>query len=147
MQGVRQLGRSKNPVIRVFPSFRVIKYDTTMTTVDSEVKFSFPCVHPDTHMRKNQGHDWGHGIHYAMTQIYMKSGMKTFVTRGVDAVSSDIKQLHLRNTFETLYPRTLSKGEYHEVLESRLFLKEKRDKTFKLIVVYGVNKKRGTIDK
>ena len=77
----------------------------------------------------------------------MKVGMEIFGKRELDAVSNEIKQLHLRNTFETLDPRTLSKREYHEVLESRLFLKEKRDKTFKLIVVYGVNKKRGTIDK
>ena len=60
-------------------------------------------------MRSNQGPDWYHTIYYATSQKYMKAGMKIFETRGVDAVSNDIKQLHLRNTFEPLDPCTLRK--------------------------------------
>ena len=51
--------------------------------------------------------------------------MKIFGTRGVDAVSNELKKLHLYNTFEPLDPHTLSKEEYDEVLESHLFIKYK----------------------
>ena len=68
------------------PSFSGNKYETTMNTVYSGVKFGFPYVHPYTHMISNQGPDWYHVIHYSMAHISMKSGMKIFGTRRVDAV-------------------------------------------------------------
>ena len=82
-----------------------------MTTVRIGVKIAPPCVHPYTHMISNQGTDFDHVMHYATTQISMKSVMEIFGTRGVNSVSKGIKQLHLRNTFEPLYPHTLRKEE------------------------------------
>ena len=77
----------------------------------------------------------------------MKAGVKIFGTVGVDAGSKELKQVHLRTMFEPLYPRTLRKEEYEEVLESHLFLKNKIDKTVKGRMVYGGNKQHGIIDK
>ena len=99
-----------------------------MTTVGSEVKFSFPYLHPDTKMRSNQGPDWDHVINYATKQLYMKATMKIFGARGVNVVSNELKQLNLQNTFEPLYLHTLRKEEYNEALESHLFLKIKETK-------------------
>ena len=39
--------------------------------------------------------------------------------------------MHLRNKFETLEPHTLSKEENYEVLESDLFIKDKKEKPFR----------------
>ena len=33
------------------PSFSRDKYETTANTIGSELKFAFPYVNPDTHMR------------------------------------------------------------------------------------------------
>ena len=77
----------------------------------------------------------------------MKAGMKIFGTRGVYEDSNDLKHLHIRNKFKTLYSWTLSKEEYNELLESHLFLKDKIYKTIKVIMVYGGNKQHDTIDK
>ena len=118
------------------PSFSGNKYETNVTTFSSGVNFAFPYVHPYTHMRSNQGPDWDHVIHYSMTQISMKYGMKRFGTIGVNAGSNEIKHLHLRNIFKPVDPRTLSKEEYDEVLESHLFRKEKIEKSFKGIMVW-----------
>ena len=109
MQVVRQSGRSKKLVSSTVPSFSGNKYNTTVTTVCSGVNFAFPFMHPDIQMRSNQGPDWDHVIHYAMIQIYMKAVMKIFGTRRVLSVSNKLKKPHLRNKFETLYPRTLVK--------------------------------------
>ena len=63
-----------------------------------------------------------------MNQLSMKSDIKIFRTRGFNAVSNEFKKLRLYNTFETLYPQTLSKEEYNEVIESHLFIKLKIEK-------------------
>jgi hypothetical protein len=82
-----------------------------------------------------------------MVQYSMKAGMKQFKQRGEDAVSKELSQLHFRDTFEPLNPKDLTNEERKEVLESHLFLKEKRDATFKGCMVAGGNKQRGKIEK
>ena len=79
----------------------------------------------------------------------MKLCMKIFGTRGFDAVSTELKQLHLRNTFETQETSTQIKEEYYEVLESHLFLKQEIEqrKIIKGRIVYGCNKHHVTIMK
>jgi hypothetical protein len=77
----------------------------------------------------------------------MKAGMKQFKQRGEDAVSKELSQLHFRDTFEPINPKDLTNEERKEVLESHLFLKEKRDATVKGRMVTGGNKQRGTIEK
>ena len=77
----------------------------------------------------------------------MKTGMEIFGTRGVNAVSNDLKQLKLRNTFEPLKPRNLIKEESDEILGSHLFLKENKETTVKVGMVFGGNKQSGIIDK
>ena len=98
-------------------------------------------------MGSNQGTDLYHVMHYSITQISLKSGSKLFGTRGVGAVSNEIKQLHLSNTFEPLIPCTITREEYNEFLDSHLFLKEKRENVFKGIMVAVRNKYSSTIDK
>ena len=72
MQVVRQLGRSKKPVVKIVPSFSKKIYKTNVTKVGSGVHFAFPFVYSDIYTRLNQRHDWCHVIHYAMNQIAMK---------------------------------------------------------------------------
>ena len=79
-------------------------------------------------MRSNQGPDWEPVTNFSMTELSMKSGMKIFRTRLFDSVSSCLRELHLRNTSEPLYPHNLIKEEYNEVLQSHLFLKYKIQK-------------------
>ncbi len=77
----------------------------------------------------------------------MKAGLKKLGDRGTTAVSQELSQLHLRDTFEPLNQKNLSSAEHRSALESHLFLKEKRDATVKGQMVAGGNKQRGTIDK
>ena len=81
----------------IVPSFSGDKYETTMNIVGSVVKFASPYVNPETQMRSNQVLDWDHAIHYAMNHLSMKSDMKIFGTRGVHAVSNELRKLHLCN--------------------------------------------------
>ena len=101
-------------------SFTGKKYaETTATTIDQTK------IHPDSHMSLNQGQAWDHVVHYKMTQLSMKAGLKVWATKGKQAVTNELLQLHMRDTFQPINPKTLSKNEYDKVLESNMFLKQK----------------------
>ena len=120
-------------------------------------KFTFATIHPDTCMFLNYGTDWDQVLHCSMTQISMKAGMRRWGEenvgiwvdgcKGQNYVSKELSQLHMRDTFDPINPKTLNKQEYDQVLESHLFLKEKRDESIKGCMVAGGEKQRGTIDK
>ena len=80
-----------------------------------------------------------------MTQLSMKAGLKRWKEKGESAVSLELSQLHFRDTFEPLDPKKLSKEERDKVLESHLFLKQKRDDSIKGRMVAGGNKQWSSI--
>ena len=81
-------------MMRFEPSFTGKKYaETTATTIDQTK------IHPDTHMRLNEGQALNHVVHYTMNQISMKVGLKRWVTKGKQAVTNELLQLHMRDTF------------------------------------------------
>ena len=104
-------------------------------------------IHPDTHMKLNIGPSWEHVVHYEMTHLSTKAGLKIWGTKGSQAVSNELSQLHLRYTFRSINIKSLSKSDYEKVLESHLFLKQNRDQTIKGRMVAGGNKQRNHIDK
>ena len=83
--------------------------ETTATTLNQT-------IHPDTHTKLNLGPSWDHVVHYAMTQLSTKTGLKIWGTKGSQAVSNELSQLHLRNTFRPINPKSLSKSDYDKVL-------------------------------
>ena len=116
------------------PSMTGKKYsETTATTLNQTT------IHPDTHMQLNLGPYWYHVVHYAMTQLSTKSGLKRWGTKGSQAVSNELSQLHLRDTYRPINLRSLSKYYYNKGLDSHLFLKQKRDQTIKGRMVAGGN--------
>jgi hypothetical protein len=63
------------------------------------------------------------------------------------AAHSEMKQLHMRNTFKPKHWRELTADQRNTVLESHMFLKEKRDGKIKGRTVAGGNKQRDYISK
>ena len=62
--------RTPVPMTPYEPSMTGKKYaETTATTLNQT-------IHPDTHMQLNSGPSWEHVVHYAMTQLSMKAGLK-----------------------------------------------------------------------
>ena len=69
-------GRIPVPVTRFEHSFTGKKYmETTATTIDQTT------IHPDTHMSLNEGQAWDQVVHYTMTQLSMKAGLKRWGTK------------------------------------------------------------------
>ena len=90
---------------RFEPSFTGKKYaETTATIIDQTT------IHPDTHMRLNEGPAWDHVVHYTMTQLLMKAGLNRWGTKGKQAVTNELSQLHMGDTFQPIDPKTLSKN-------------------------------------
>ena len=74
-------------------------------------------------MRLSQGTYYDHVVFYAMTQLYMKAGMRQWGELATKVVSTYLEQIHYCDTFDPVNHRSLSKKEYKKVLESHLFLK------------------------
>ena len=61
-----------------------------------------------------------------MTQLNMKQGIKTFGRAGVDAVQSELKQLHDREVMQPIHADELSHEQKKASLQYLMFLKQKR---------------------
>jgi hypothetical protein len=66
-----------------------------------------------------------------MTQYSLKKGLEKFKKVGEEAVSKELLQLHMRDTFKPQNVRELSSEQKKGALESLMFLKEKRDEPVK----------------
>ena len=78
-------------------------------------------------------------VAFVMTQLSLKVGLKTWGDKALNAVRLEMKQLHFRDTFQPKHWRELSHTQRQTVLESHMFLKEKRDGKIKGRTVAGGN--------
>jgi hypothetical protein len=77
-----------------------------------------------------------------MTQLSLKAGLKEWGDQAFTAARSKMNLLHLRNTFKTKHWREMSQVQRQMVLESHMFLKQKRDGNIKGRTIAGGNKQR-----
>jgi hypothetical protein len=70
-------------------------------------------------------------VHHAMIQYSLKIGLKKFQNKGEEAVSKELLQLHIRDTFKPQDAKELSATHNNGALEYLMFLKEKRDGSLK----------------
>jgi hypothetical protein len=86
-------------------------------------------------LRPNRARDYNHlhakVVHHAMTQYSLKWGLKKFKVKAEEAVSKELMQLHMKDTFEPQEVKTLTGDQKKSAIESLIFLKEKRDGTIK----------------
>jgi hypothetical protein len=82
-------------------------------------------------LRPNRARDYSHlhanVVHHAMTKYSLKRGLKKFKVKAEEAVSKELMQLHMKDTFEPQDVKTLTGDQKKSALESLMFLKEKRD--------------------
>jgi hypothetical protein len=83
-------------------------------------------------------------MHHAMTQYSLKKGLRKFKKVGEEAVSKELKQLHMRDTFTPQDSDNLSDTQKRGALESLMFLKEKQDRTIKGRACADGRNQRGT---
>ncbi len=82
-----------------------------------------------------------------MAQLFMKAAIKKWGEQAQFAISKEIKQLHWRNSYKPHHWHALSKKQKEQVLESQIFVEQKRDGTIKARKVIGGNKQHDYITK
>jgi hypothetical protein len=118
------------------PSMTGSRYGYAVTQLESQ-----GVLHPDVHVFAQQDFYQSEPdvVAMAMTQLSLKAGLKAWGDKARDAVHSEMKQLHLRNTFKPKHLRELTHSQRQTVLESHMFLKEKRNGDKKARTVAGGN--------
>jgi hypothetical protein len=98
-----------------------------VTQLDSE--WSQEVLHPDARVFFNQNmcQEEPDGAATIMTQLSLKAGLKRWGGKATEAARSEMKQLHFRETFKQFHWNDLTHTQKKSVLESCVFLKEKRD--------------------
>ena len=123
-QPLRRSTRDKKQIDKLIPSF----------TGQTYAQIDHPELPPEA-------------VYACMAQLSLKNGLKHFKEDGVQAIKKELGQLHLRDTFEPLDPKNMSKEQREQTLESHLFLEEKRDKSVKGRMVADGSKQRAYTDK
>jgi hypothetical protein len=82
-----------------------------------------------------------------MTQLTLKAAIKTWGSKATTAAEAEMKQLHWRNSFKPVRWSELTGTQKAAVLESHIFLTQKRTGEIKGRTVAGGNKQRDYIEK
>ena len=155
--GVRRSSRTRNPSKNYVPSFTGSKYAVAVQFLEfqesvnkalEEMESGEVC-HPDAHLSFFQSmcEEEPDVVQAIMTQMSLKAGLKAWGEKAEKAAYGEMKQLHFRDTFRPVHWKDLSAEQRSRILESHLFLKEKRDGTVKGRTVAGGNKQRDYIGK
>jgi hypothetical protein len=126
------------------PGLSVSKYSYAVTQLESQ-----GVLNPDSHMFvKDDFYQAELDVMAAiMTQLSLNADLKEWGEEAFMAAQSEMKKLHFRNTFKPKHWRELSQVQRQTVLESHMFLKQKRDGNIKGITVAGGNNQRDYISK
>jgi hypothetical protein len=140
----RRSTRVKTQTRAYAPSLSGTRYSYAVTQLESH-----GVLNPDAHMFVQEDFYQAEPdvVAAVMTQLSLKSGLREWGDKAYTAVESEMKQLHFRNTFTPLHWKQLSETQRKTVLESHMFLKEKRDGKIKGRTVAGGNKQRDYISK
>jgi hypothetical protein len=142
--GARRSTRIKTQTTAYAPSMSGSKYSYAVTQLESH-----GILNPDAHMFVQEDFYQAEPdvVAAVMTQLSLKSGLKEWGDKAYTAVQSEMRQLHFRNTFKPMHWSKLTDIQRQTVLESHMFLKEKRDGKIKGRTVAGGNKQRDYISK
>ena len=77
----------------------------------------------------------------------LKQGLKKFGEKGYESAYGEMDQLHQRNTFQPIHPDKMTRPEWKKVLESIVFLIQKRDGRVKARTVANGSVQRGWMTK
>jgi hypothetical protein len=142
---LRRSTRDRSKTEREYiPSMTGSKYSYAVTQLESH-----GVLNPDAHMFVQEDFYQAEPdvVAAIMTQLSLKAGLKAWGEQAFTAAKSEMKQLHFRDTFKPKHWRELSDIQRQTVLESHMFLKEKRDGKIKGRTVAGGNKQRDYISK
>ncbi len=142
--------RVRKPPKKCVPSMKGNKYVVAMTQIAASLKdskhamamaqMSVKLMSPDVHRQANI-------VGMIMAQLSMKAAIKNWGDEAKFAISKEMKQLYWHNLYKPRHWHALTKKQNEQVLESHIFVEEKRDGTIKAQKGIGGNKQRNYITK
>jgi hypothetical protein len=119
------------------PSMSGSKYSYAVTQLESQV-----VLNPDVNMIVQEDFYQAEPnvVAAIMTQLSLQAGLKEWGDEAFTAAQSEIKQLHFMNTFKPNHWRELIQFQLQKMLESHMFLKQKRGGKIKGRTMAGGNK-------
>ena len=140
----RRSTRTRRQPKSYVPSMTGSKYSFAVTQLETQA-----VLNPDAHMFVQEDFYQADPdvVGAIMTQLSLKAGLREWGDRARLAAHSEMKQLHFRETFKPKHWRELTHEQRQTVLESHMFLKEKRTGKIKGRTVAGGNKQRDYISK
>ena len=140
---LRRSTRARKATQTYEPSMTGSKYSYAVAQLSEGI------LNPDAHMFMQEDFYQSEPdiVAVIMTQLSFKAGMKAWGGRAHNAARSEMKQLHMRDTFKPKHWKELTEFQRRTILESHMFLKEKRDGKIKARTVAGGNKQRDYIPK
>ena len=148
--GVRRSTRVRTPETQPYiPSMEGKRYEVAAAQTDEcePTLDELPVLHPDQHMMFHMIEETPDAVAAIMTQLSLKMGMKRWGNKARKAAHNEMKQLHLRDTFKPWHWKDMTEEQRKSILESHLFLKQKRNGDIKGRTVAGGNKQRDFISK
>jgi hypothetical protein len=143
--GLRRSARARSqPKPEYTLSMKGSRYSYAVTQLESH-----GVLNPDAHMFMQEDFYQAEPdvVPAIMTQLSLKAGLKAWGDKAFTVAKSGMKQLHFRDTLKPKPWRELTHTQRQTVLESHMFLKEKRDGKIKGRTVAGGNKQRNYISK
>ncbi len=134
------------------PSMKGNNYTVALTQIvesPKESKDAMSMAQMSVKLMNKGEHQNADVVGMAMAQLSLKAAIKKWGDKAKYAVTAEMKQLHWRNSYMPKHWCKLSKGqkEKHAILESHIFVEEKRDGKLKARKVIGGNKQHDYITK
>ena len=134
------------------PSMKGNKYAVALTQIVASLKESKDVMlmaQMSVKLMSNGVHHNADIVGMVMAELSLKAAMKKWGDEAKYAVTAEMKQLHWRNSYKPKHWHELSKRqkEKHAILESHVFVEEKRDGKLNARKVIGGNKQRDYITK
>jgi hypothetical protein len=142
--------RVRKPPKNYVPTLKGNKYAVALTQISQSLKKSkhgLAMAQMSVKLMSKGEHRKADIVGKVMAQLSMKAAIKKWGEKAQFAISKEMKQLHWRNSYVPKHYHTLTKKQKDQLLESHIFVEEKRDGTIKARKVIGGNKQRDYITK
>ena len=142
--------RVRKPPEKYVPTLKGNKYAVALTQITKSLKKSkhgVAMAQMSVKLMSKGEHRKADIVGKVMAQLSMKAAIKKWGAKAQFAISKEMKQLHWRNSYVPKHYHTLTKKQKDQLLESHIFVEEKRDGTIKARKVIGGNKQRDYITK
>ena len=142
--------RNRKQPEKYVPSMKGNKYAVALTQIAASLKGSkhaMSMAQMSVKLMSKGEHRKADTVGMIMAQLSMKAAIKKWGQEAEYAITKEMKQLHWRNSYKPKHWHGLTKKQKEQILESHIFVEQKRDGLIMARKVIGGNKQRDYITK